>query len=460
MEEPIPANVKIDMDVEPKDMLTAKMTVETVVPHPTDPAPIFPDQTSTNNTNGRRGSLAHSSQASIISNDNKSSHLYSAPDLLTSPEKKDSAQTEEERVEESDQREGHLRKMAESLMAATKDPAKRRFSAGVILGITQLILSVALSALGGLLIARDASLSSCGSGLWAAAIAAIAGAFGAMGQRARTGFLAASLICVASSTLAMAFTGIGVVRDSQQKDMSNAVSAGSGLLFALALHFLISAASVYYSALKLCLRPSPAVILENSDLTTLTQKKVEDYIKSISSGSTRNGSTIVFPNMLHRNMISALSQSANSVSGRENVQNFHPQPIQGPPPVYLVPAGVSPPIPPPVMYPYSVPYPPMAPPYFVPEQQIMDNLYRWRSTRSLRSRVSERSKSSRRRSEPREVASDAGVDRKAFQYTGLDRAIANSFLVHQQNKSNNCDTSRSGGSQSTESMAKCCDVAM
>ncbi|XP_055685278.1 uncharacterized protein LOC129791234 [Lutzomyia longipalpis] len=260
MEEPIPGNVRIDMDVEPKDMLTAKMTVETVVPHPTDPSPIFNDQShpnpmeeSTNQTNGRRSSLAHSSQASIISND-KSSHLYSAPDLLSPVEKKEAIQAEEKHQEKDQTAEGHLRKMAESLMAATKDPVQRRFSAGVILGITQLILSVAMSALAGLLIAREASLSSCGSGLWAAAIGAIAGAFGVLGQRARTGFLAGSLICVASSTLAMAFTGIGVVRDSQQKDMSGAVSAGSGLLFALALHFLVSAASVYYSALKLCLR--------------------------------------------------------------------------------------------------------------------------------------------------------------------------------------------------------------
>ncbi|GAB0099915.1 hypothetical protein DMENIID0001_158140 [Sergentomyia squamirostris] len=161
--------------------------------------------------------------------------------------------------------------------------------------------------------------------------------------------------------------------------------------------------------------------------------------------------------MLHRNMISTLTQSAPSVGGRENPQNY-----QGPP-VYLVPAGVSPPIPPPVMYPpYAVPYPShMAPPYFVPEQQIMDELYRWRSTRSLRSRMSDRSKPHRRRKESRDAASEAGADRKAFQYTGLDRAIANSFLVYQQTKSTNCDTSRSGGSQSTESMAnKCCDVAM
>ncbi|XP_055683097.1 uncharacterized protein LOC129789972 [Lutzomyia longipalpis] len=164
--------------------------------------------------------------------------------------------------------------------------------------------------------------------------------------------------------------------------------------------------------------------------------------------------------MLHRNMMATLSQRASSVNGRENTQTFHPQAIQGHPPVYLVPAGVSPPIPPPVMYPYSVPYPQMVPPYFVPEHQMMDNLHRWRSTRSLRSRMSEKPRSGRRKSEHRDAASEAGVDRKAFQYTGLDRAIANSFLVYQQTKSTNCDTSRSGGSQSTESMGKCCDVAM
>lgn len=71
-------------------------------------------------------------------------------------------------------------------------------------------------AIGGLVIARGASLAGCGSGVWSGAIAAVAGSFGVMGRikKARTAFLACSLICVASSTLALALTGIGAARDS------------------------------------------------------------------------------------------------------------------------------------------------------------------------------------------------------------------------------------------------------
>jgi hypothetical protein len=92
------------------------------------------------------------------------------------------------------------------------------------LGIIQLVLSILLSAFGGLLIARNASLSMIGSGIWSGIFAGIAGALGLMNIKPLlNGFLACSLISVATSTLALALTGIGLVRDyniSQQDPVS------------------------------------------------------------------------------------------------------------------------------------------------------------------------------------------------------------------------------------------------
>jgi CD20-like family len=82
------------------------------------------------------------------------------------------------------------------------------------LGIIQLVLSILLSAFGGLLIARNASLSMFGSGIWSGIFAGIAGSLGLMNIKPLlNGFLACSLVCVATSTLALALTGIGLVRD-------------------------------------------------------------------------------------------------------------------------------------------------------------------------------------------------------------------------------------------------------
>lgn len=92
------------------------------------------------------------------------------------------------------------------------------------LGVIQLVLSILLSAFGGLLIARNASLSMFGSGIWSGIFAGIAGSLGLMNIKPLlNGFLACSLVCVASSTLALALTGIGLVRDyniSQQDPVS------------------------------------------------------------------------------------------------------------------------------------------------------------------------------------------------------------------------------------------------
>lgn len=110
---------------------------------------------------------------------------------------------------------------------ADDGPAARRARRGrcagvacVWLAVGQLLCSVALTAVGVLMWTRGATFAHGGAGLWAGAVCGVAGALGVINERkARTGYLAVSLICVASSTLAMALTGIGLVRDL------NAVSA-------------------------------------------------------------------------------------------------------------------------------------------------------------------------------------------------------------------------------------------
>lgn len=103
-------------------------------------------------------------------------------------------------------------------------PTRNGISINTKLGIIQLVLSILLSAFGGLLIARNASLSMLGSGVWSGIFAGIAGALGLMNIKPLlNGFLACSLIAVATSTLALALTGIGLVRDyniSQQDPVS------------------------------------------------------------------------------------------------------------------------------------------------------------------------------------------------------------------------------------------------
>jgi hypothetical protein len=91
---------------------------------------------------------------------------------------------------------------------------QRQFSCFIKLGVVQLCLSVVMGALGGLVVAREASMAMAGAGMWCGAIAGIVGALGIMNMKsAKTGFLAVSLIAVASSTLGMALCGIGLVRD-------------------------------------------------------------------------------------------------------------------------------------------------------------------------------------------------------------------------------------------------------
>lgn len=99
------------------------------------------------------------------------------------------------------------------------------FPTQIILGLLQLLLAISLVALGSLLIVREVSLSAAGCGIWTGLIAAITGALGVVGlQKTQTSFLALSLVCIASSTLALAISGVGLSRDINQQSKGRKVS--------------------------------------------------------------------------------------------------------------------------------------------------------------------------------------------------------------------------------------------
>ncbi|EDW53799.1 GM11734 [Drosophila sechellia] len=155
---------------------------------------------------------------------------------------------------------------------SSKDRRKRKasneccsaFPLQIVLGTLQLLLAISLVALGSLLIVREAALSLAGCGIWAGLIAAVTGSLGVVSMRkTQTAFLALSLVCIASSTLALAISGVGLSRDlnrmAEQKgeqihliDTNSEVSAACGLIFALFLHFVVSIVSVYRCALQIC----------------------------------------------------------------------------------------------------------------------------------------------------------------------------------------------------------------
>lgn len=138
-------------------------------------------------------------------------HLYNIPDLVTNPKKDKEVFSTETIVSQNP---NINNASASSSVTLITGPTKSVLPITIWLAIVQLLLSIALTTLGGLVLARNATLSQTGSGIWAGGIAAIAGALGVINVRkAQTGFLAVSLICVASSTLAIALTGIGLVRD-------------------------------------------------------------------------------------------------------------------------------------------------------------------------------------------------------------------------------------------------------
>lgn len=105
---------------------------------------------------------------------------------------------------------------------SSKDRRKRKasneccsaFPLQIVLGTLQLLLAISLVALGSLLIVREAALSLAGCGIWTGLIAAVTGSLGVVSMRkTQTAFLALSLVCIASSTLALAISGVGLSRD-------------------------------------------------------------------------------------------------------------------------------------------------------------------------------------------------------------------------------------------------------
>lgn len=106
------------------------------------------------------------------------------------------------------------------------------FPLQIVLGTLQLVLAISLVALGSLLIVRDAALSMAGCGIWTGLIAAVTGSLGVVSMRkTQTAFLALSLVCIASSTLALAISGVGLSRDlnrmAEQKGEQVRVEANS-----------------------------------------------------------------------------------------------------------------------------------------------------------------------------------------------------------------------------------------
>ncbi|XP_052899971.1 uncharacterized protein LOC128306481 [Anopheles moucheti] len=333
-------------------------------------------------------------------------------------------------------------------------PKRKRLPSTVILGLIQLLLSVTLAALGGLVIARNASLAMAGTGLWCGAIAGIAGSLGLMNVKmAKTGFLAVNLICVASSTLGLALTGIGAVRDAnlaQQDELIwGAVTAGTGLLVALAVHFLISVFSVYYSALKLCSRPTQKLqmidnVMHSNSQAFMTQQKVEDYINSLH----------VEPGVKDIMYQTMLKRSYGSMYGEKHRgDNYSTGTSQR---VMLVPAGAGNGLPPmmpmyppvqtspgnsPMMYPPNL-MPPGVPQYQpYPESALMEaQISRANRKRSTMRMNNERNSAEMER--PRRK-SDSDLE-KTFTYTGLDRDIADSYLAKEEEKLTGSIVSNSG----------------
>ncbi|XP_065083355.1 uncharacterized protein LOC135705513 [Ochlerotatus camptorhynchus] len=352
---------------------------------------------------------------------------------------------------------------------------KKSLPSMVVLGVLQLLFSVTLAALGGLVLARNASLAMAGTGLWCGAISGIAGSLGLMNVKmAKTGFLAVNLICVASSTLGLALTGIGAVRDAnlaqQDESVWFAVTAGSGLLTALALHFLVSVFSVYYSALKLCSRPSQkSQLIENvinssshGSQAFMSQQKVEDYINSLQVDPS-------IKDMMYQTM---LKRGYGSVYGEKHRSDtFSNGTGAGSRPVMLVPACAgnglqqmmqmypsSPPPPgsggPPMMFPSNLMPPgvPQYPPMYPDTAMLEAHIARVNRKRSVRSsseqeqqppeEVDERHRHRHHRSEGHQN------QEKTFTYTGLDRDIADSYLAKEEEKLNSSSivsTATAGG---------------
>ncbi|KAH8394409.1 hypothetical protein KR222_004833, partial [Zaprionus bogoriensis] len=362
------------------------------------------------------------------------------------------------------------------------------FPLQIVLGTLQLVLAISLVALGSLLIVRDAALSMAGCGIWTGLIAAVTGSLGVVSMRkTQTAFLALSLVCIASSTLALAISGVGLSRDlnrmaeqkGEQFDLMNAnseVSAACGLIFALFLHFVVSIVSVYRCALQICTRSQHSelrdvIIKSSASGIALDQHKVDQYIKAMSlSGSEKVSSelysvalhlySLTLPTLLHHTQVNNeklaamwmyathMPHSARKVTppsrsimlipatagASGNGLPPPPPPTRLPPPV--PPAGMLLPVPPPQYRGMTLPYMRPGSVLYAHPASLTGTYRTHKSTKSAEMNGQRRrrraGKSDANRRQRRKSEADVIDGAPNFQYTGLDRAIADSFLARQE----------------------------
>ncbi|XP_034489244.1 uncharacterized protein LOC117792911 isoform X2 [Drosophila innubila] len=381
------------------------------------------------------------------------------------------------------------------------------FPLQIVLGTLQLVLAISLVALGSLLIVRDAALSMAGCGIWTGLIAAVTGSLGVVSMRkTQTAFLALSLVCIASSTLALAISGVGLSRDlnrmaeqkGEQFDLMNAnseVSAACGLIFALFLHFVVSIVSVYRCALQICTKSQHSelrdvIIKSNASGMALDQQKVDQYIKAMSlNGSEKvNNEKLAAMWMYATHMGSLPPPSVRKLTPPSRSIMLIPATAAGngmppPPPTRLPPppppgmgAGILLPVPPPQYRGMTLPYMRPGSMLYAHPASLTGTYRTHKSTKSAEMNGQRRrrraGKSDANRRQRRKSEADVLDGAPNFQYTGLDRAIADSFLARQEQSqagshidyssstsSANSDAFRHQGA-SSKSKIVCRDVVM
>lgn len=340
------------------------------------------------------------------------------------------------------------------------------FPLQIVLGTLQLVLAISLVALGSLLIVRDAALSMAGCGIWTGLIAAVTGSLGVVSMRkTQTAFLALSLVCIASSTLALAISGVGLSRDlnrmaeqkGEQFDLMNAnseVSAACGLIFALFLHFVVSIVSVYRCALQICTKSQHSelrdvIIKSNASGLALDQKKVDQYIKAMSlNGSDKVKSEKLAAMWMYATHMGSLpppsvrkltppSRSIMLIPATSAGNGMPPPPpTRLPPPPPGMGSGMLLPVPPPQYRGMTLPYMRPGSVLYAHPASLTGTYRTHKSTKSAEMNGQRRrrraGKSDANRRQRRKSEADVLEGAPNFQYTGLDRAIADSFLARQE----------------------------
>ncbi|KRG07596.1 uncharacterized protein LOC6586334 isoform X3 [Drosophila mojavensis] len=341
------------------------------------------------------------------------------------------------------------------------------FPLQIMLGTLQLVLAISLMALGSLLIVRDTALSM--AGIWTGLIAAITGSLGVVSMRkTQTAFLALSLVCIASSTLALAISGVGLSRDlnrmaeqkSEQFDLMNAhseVPAACGLIFVIFLHFLISIVSVYRCALQICTKSQPNelrdVIKSSESSIALDQQKADQYIKATSLNVNEK---------VNNKKLAALWMYATHIGTFPLPQKSGRKLTPASRSIMLIPATVTgnviqPRMPPSLgasmLQPAHPPHyrgmtlPHLRPPVLYAHPVSLTDTYRANKSTKLTEFNEQRRRGRAVDNSETDVLSGA----QNFQYTGMDRAIADSFLERQEQSQFNSHIDYSSSSSSMHS---------